>query len=63
MLEDPPPAEPPTEWLAAEEPAKLEQLAAEIVGQALRDVPSLRAQRPEGLLPADTRELLFKMAA
>lgn len=43
--------------------AKLEQLAAEIVGQALRDVPSLRTQLPEGLLPADTRELLFKMAA
>ena len=43
--------------------AQLEQLAAEIVGQALRDVPSLGAKLPPGLVPADTRALLFKMAA
>ncbi|MDI1258441.1 NAD(P)/FAD-dependent oxidoreductase [Aquabacterium sp.] len=43
--------------------AQLEQLASEIVGQALRDAPSLRAQLPPGLVAVDTHALLFKMAA
>lgn len=43
--------------------AQLEQLASEIVGQALRDAPALRASLPPGLVPADTHALLFKMAA
>jgi len=43
--------------------AQLEQLASEIVGQALRHAPGLPAQLPPGLVPVDTHALLFKLAA
>jgi flavin-dependent dehydrogenase len=46
--------------------SQLEQLAAEIVGHALRAMPELAMQLPDlpaGLVPLESDELLFKMAA
>lgn len=39
--------------------AQLEQLAGEILGQALRDAPSLQEMAPDGIEPAARAELVF----